>query len=124
MFELFKKTMVTGLGAMLFTKEKAEELVNELVEQGRINREEAEEIIDSLVAEIEKESNNTKNKMKQEMKEFLDKVGLKNDEEITKLKGEIKDLELEMEALKEEIKTLKARRDDKTEDAITETDNE
>ncbi|ADL12252.1 phasin family protein [Acetohalobium arabaticum] len=124
MFELFKKTMVTGLGAMLFTKEKAEELVNELVEQGRINRQEAEEIIEDLVAEIEKESNETKNRMKQELRGLLDKMGLKNDEEITKLKGEIKDLELELEALKEEVEELKANKDSGKENAITEIDDE
>lgn len=124
MFELFKRTIVTGLGAMLFTKEKAEELVDELVKQGRINREEAEEIIDDLVDEIEKESNEAKNKMRQELKEFLNKIGLKNNEEITKLKGEIKDLELELEALKEEVKDLKTDRDNNKEDVIVETDDE
>ncbi|KXS44185.1 MULTISPECIES: phasin family protein [unclassified Candidatus Frackibacter] len=107
MFELFKKTLATGLGAMLFTKEKAEELVEELVEQGRLNREEAEVIIDDLMEMFEKERDETKDKVKKEFEELLEKAGLKRDNEIDNLKDKVRNLELEIVALREEIEGLK-----------------
>jgi polyhydroxyalkanoate synthesis regulator phasin len=107
MFELFKKTITTGLGAMLLTRDKVEELLKDLVEQGRISQKEAEEIIDELVSKAEKDKEEAKDKVKKEVGGILDKAGFGKSKEITELKEEVRNLSLEIEALKEEISDLR-----------------
>ncbi|MGM0471289.1 MAG: phasin family protein [Bacillota bacterium] len=114
MLDLFKKTLATGLGAMLFTKDKVQELVDELVKQGRLNQQEAEAIIDDLVAMVEEETENRR----QKIKETIDQIDFKNDQEITELKDKVRDLELEIKALQEEIKELQ--NSNQSSDSITE----
>lgn len=108
MLELFKKTLAAGLGAVMLTRDKAEELVEDLVEQGRISQEEAEEVIDELVIKAEKERDEIRNKVKEEFNNLLEKTNFKKkDEEISQLKKEVKNLSLEIEELRGEIKELK-----------------
>ncbi|SJZ72342.1 phasin family protein [Selenihalanaerobacter shriftii] len=119
MFELFKKTLATGLGVMLFTKEKAEKMVDELVEEGRISQQEAEEIIDELMDMAEEEKNGFKGRIEEEMNKLLNKTGLNKDKEISNLKDDVRKLGLEIEFLKGELATLKA----ESEEAISEVDD-
>ena len=109
--ELFKKTLVAGLSVMLLTKEKAEEIVEELVEQGKISQQEAEEIIEELLNRTEEGSQEAKSRVKSGLDSFLDKTGLRRDteqqDEINVLKDKLRILELEVEALKREVEDLK-----------------
>jgi polyhydroxyalkanoate synthesis regulator phasin len=49
MLELIKTTVLAGLGAGVITKEKAEEAVRELVEQGKLTTEEAKRLVGRLL---------------------------------------------------------------------------
>ena len=51
MIELFKKTMLAGVGLAVVTKDKVLESLDELVERGKLTREEAAEMSDKIVAE-------------------------------------------------------------------------
>jgi polyhydroxyalkanoate synthesis regulator phasin len=46
--DLFEKTLLAGLGAVALTKERADDLVDELTKRGRMTGEEAREIVDEL----------------------------------------------------------------------------
>lgn len=51
MIELFKKSMLAGVGLAVVTKEKVLESLDELVERGKLTREEAAEMSDKIVQE-------------------------------------------------------------------------
>lgn len=51
MIDLMKKTMLAGIGLAVVTKDKVLESLDELVEQGRISKEEAAAMSEKIVAE-------------------------------------------------------------------------
>ena len=48
MRDLLEKTLLAGLGAVALTKERADDLVDELTKRGRMTGEEAREVVDEL----------------------------------------------------------------------------
>ncbi|MGI8607245.1 MAG: phasin family protein [Gaiellaceae bacterium] len=48
MRDLLEKTLLAGLGAMALTKERADDLVDELTKRGKMTGEEAREVVDEL----------------------------------------------------------------------------
>jgi polyhydroxyalkanoate synthesis regulator phasin len=46
--DLFEKTLLAALGAVALTKERADDLVDELTKRGRMTGEEAREVVDEL----------------------------------------------------------------------------
>lgn len=50
MTNLIEKVLSTGGGALAMTRDKATEIVNDLVEKGEVKREDAQALIDELVA--------------------------------------------------------------------------
>ena len=48
MRDLVEKTLLAGLGAVALTKERADDLVDELTKRGRMTGEEAREVVDEL----------------------------------------------------------------------------
>lgn len=46
--DLLEKTLLAGLGAVALTKERADDLVDELTKRGRMTGEEAREVVDEL----------------------------------------------------------------------------
>lgn len=71
-----EKGFMLGLGAFALTKEKADKLINQIVNQGEYGQQEAEELVDKLMKKGEEE------------KEFLNKM--MNDQ----INKTIKDLKL------------------------------
>jgi polyhydroxyalkanoate synthesis regulator phasin len=48
MKDLLEKTLLAGLGAVALTKERADDLVDELTKRGKMTTEEARELVDGL----------------------------------------------------------------------------
>ena len=53
MMDFFEKAYLAGLGALTVTREKAKEIVDELVEKGKITAEEAPKILKDVAARAE-----------------------------------------------------------------------
>jgi polyhydroxyalkanoate synthesis regulator phasin len=49
MLELIRKSLLAGLGAGVITKERAEEAIKELVEQGKLKAEDSKQLVDKLL---------------------------------------------------------------------------
>jgi polyhydroxyalkanoate synthesis regulator phasin len=47
--ELAEEAVLAGIGAVAFTKERADELVDDLTNRGRLTREEARDLVDGAV---------------------------------------------------------------------------
>jgi polyhydroxyalkanoate synthesis regulator phasin len=90
MTELFEKAYLAGLGAWFVTKEKAKEIVDDLVEKGKITADEAPKILKDTIAKadesrkalearIEKGVENTVNRLNLATKTDLQQVEKKLD---------------------------------------------
>lgn len=82
---IVKKTLDFGLGLALYSKEKVEALVEEMVNKGEVARKDARQLADDLVKKGEAERDEIRKMVSDEVKSALKTLGLaKDDESISK----------------------------------------
>jgi len=87
---MLKDLIYIGLGGALLAKEKVEQELNELVEKGKLNKEEAQKFIDKAKSKGEAEEEAAKAKLKEAIKEVLDEMGIATKADIEALKNDLK----------------------------------
>lgn len=85
----FKKLFNLGLGAMVVTKEKAEEVINQMVEEGKIAEGQGKEIIDQLVERGQQQNKNLEEKISKAVEKAITELNLATKEDINNLSKEI-----------------------------------
>ena len=103
MMKFFKKALATGLGAVFLTKDKIEEMVEELVQEGSVSKKEAEELIDDMTKKSKEQTELIKKRIKTEIDQNLDKAGLAKKEEVNNLKSKVENLELKLKQLERKL---------------------
>jgi polyhydroxyalkanoate synthesis regulator phasin len=105
---LLKKSILAGLGLISLTKEKIEEVVDDLVKRGELSKDESSKFVKEV---MEKADQRTK-----EMKEWVDK---RVDEAMSKIRpkalGQIEEISAKLEQLSAEVKKLQKELSKKTE---------
>ena len=92
MFELFKKSVLLGMGAVTLTREKAEALVDELIKKGELAREERTTAIDEFLKKAEEEEKVLRGKISAEIEKAVTKLGLPTKKDVERLEKKIDDL--------------------------------
>lgn len=87
-----KSLLNLGLGVLAMTKEKAEEVVNELVKKGEVGQEEGKELISELIEKGEKSKKEIENQIEKMVKNAVEKLDISTKKEIEELKSEIEEL--------------------------------
>jgi polyhydroxyalkanoate synthesis regulator phasin len=87
---MLKDLIYIGLGGALLAKEKVEKELDEMVEKGKLNKEEAQKLIDKAKAKGEEEEKAFKAKLKEAVREVLDEMNLATKADIEALKKEKK----------------------------------
>lgn len=95
---LIEKTFLLGLGVLTVTREKIREAVNELVESEELKPEEAQELVDVLVAKGERERQELRGLVQQE----LDNVRPVSRKEFEALSQKVDELGAQLEKMMEE----------------------
>ena len=85
---MFKDLMYIGLGSALLAKEKVEKELNELVEKGKLSKEDAQKFIDKAKTKGEEEERELKEKIKESLREVLEDMNIATKEDIESLKKE------------------------------------
>ncbi|WP_286910362.1 phasin family protein [Clostridium sp. UBA1652] len=98
-----KKLLLAGVGAVATTYEKASEVVDELVEKGRLTVDEGKELSEELKRNFTTKATEKINEIKSVNKESLEKViselGYVKKQEIDKLKVRIEFLENKLDQM-------------------------
>lgn len=98
-----KKLLLAGVGAVATTYEKASEVVDELVEKGRLTVDEGKELSEELKRNFTTKATEKINEIKSVNKDSLEKViselGYVKKEEIDKLKVRIEFLENKLDQM-------------------------
>ncbi|MCK4947180.1 MAG: hypothetical protein KAQ99_09900 [Candidatus Aureabacteria bacterium] len=89
---VLKDLVNLGLGALVITKEKAEEVVNELVKKGEVGQEEGKELISKLIEKGEKSKKEIEDRIEKTVKDVVGKLDISTKKEIEELKFEIEEL--------------------------------
>ena len=87
---MLKDLITIGLGGALLAKEKVEKELNELVEKGKLNKEDAQNFIDKAKVKGEEEEKEFKSHLKEVIKETLEEMGVATKEDIQTLLKEMK----------------------------------
>ena len=107
MFEIFKKSLFAGLGLAVVTKTKMESVLEKLVEEGKMSRDEAEKMGQELLESGEKQWTDFETRLNDTVKGFLENMDISKASELKKLEKKVKALDLRLKAL-EEAKEKKA----------------
>lgn len=98
MFEIFKKSLFAGLGLAVVTKTKLEKVLEKLVEEGKLSREEAEKMGQELLESGEKQWDDFETKLKETVKGFLENMDLCKASDLKKLEKKVKALDMRLKA--------------------------
>jgi len=87
---MLKDLITIGLGGALLAKEKVEKELSELVDKGKLNKEEAQSFIDKAKVKGAEEEKEFKEHLKEVIKETLEEMDLASKEDIKRLIEEMK----------------------------------
>jgi len=93
MFDLFKKTVLMGLGAITITKEKAEQIVDELIKKGELAKEERPKAIQDILNKAEEQEKVLFTKITSEVNKAIAKLDIATKEDLKKLEKKIDELQ-------------------------------
>ncbi len=89
-FKMLKDLIYTGLGAATILKERVEEEVQKLEDEGKIKQDDAKNLLERLQNIGKQRDSKVKTKLKEIIKESIDELGLATKEDIAKLKEGLK----------------------------------
>ena len=93
---ILKDLVNLGLGVAVMTKEKAEDVVNELVKKGEIGQDEGKKLIDDLIKKGEESKKEIETTIEKTVRNLIEKIDMPTRQELNNLKSE-------MEQLKEKL---------------------
>lgn len=93
MSDIIEKGFFLGLGALALTREKAEQLVNELIEKGKLSREDSVKVIDDLMSRAENEKKALEERIDKALDSAVGRLGLATAKDIDQLKKQLKKIE-------------------------------
>ncbi len=93
MFDFIKKTMLVGAGLAAMTREKIEEIIDELVKKGELSEKEGKEMVDELVEKTKKYKKDMEGRVEKLVADTLKKLEIPTRSEVEELKKKIKRME-------------------------------
>ncbi|MGB9813075.1 MAG: phasin family protein [Thermovenabulum sp.] len=100
--DLFTTGLYAGIGLIALTKEKAEEIIQELVKKGEVSKEEGKDLLKNLVDKIDQEKRRLQQKIDEQIELAIKNMNLVRKQEMDELKLKIEELERKIEELKKE----------------------
>lgn len=92
MFDLVKKSMLTGIGLALKTKDEVEDLVKELQKKGEMSETEGRKFLDEAQKRYDEVQDKFEKRVEKSVKDFLKKTNIVTTDELKDLKKEIREL--------------------------------
>jgi polyhydroxyalkanoate synthesis regulator phasin len=85
MKSVFEKGFLAGIGLLSMTRDKAQQLIEELSHEGEVQKGEVKQWVDQLTDRGEEERQALRKLVREEMKKVMDEMGLATKEDIQKL---------------------------------------
>lgn len=93
MIELVKKTMLAGVGLAFVTKDKVLESLDELVEKGKLTKQEADNVSEEILKEGQEQTEKAKKEANKLFTEMLQKANLVTKDQYDDLLARVTELE-------------------------------
>ena len=98
MFEIFKKSLFAGLGLAFVTKTKLESVLEKLVDEGKMSRDEAEKMGQELLESGEKQWTDFETRLQETIKGFLKNMDICKTTDLKKLEKKVKAIDMRLKA--------------------------
>jgi polyhydroxyalkanoate synthesis regulator phasin len=85
----FERSFLAGIGLLSMTRDKAQEIVDELTRRGEVKRDEAKDWAEQLVQRGEEERQSLRKLIREEVKRVLDEMGLATKQDLQNLAARI-----------------------------------
>ncbi len=92
MQDLLKKVVSLGFGALVVSKDKIEDVVNEFVKKGELGQEEGKNLVNELIEKGEASVNEVEVKIEKMVKSVTEKLDLPTRKELNEIKSEIEQI--------------------------------
>jgi polyhydroxyalkanoate synthesis regulator phasin len=92
MFELIKRTLLTGVGLAVMTKEKVEELGKDLASQAKLSENEGKEFVDHLIKQSETARKDFETRLNSAVQRAVSGLNLASKDEVAKLSAKVEEL--------------------------------
>lgn len=107
MFEEIRKGLLSGLGAVLLTKEKADEVTRKLVDEAKISKGDAERLVDELFETGTRKWSEIEASLSKALRKGIDNLDIASRKELHGLKSKVGKLEKRVKTLEQSISTTK-----------------
>lgn len=104
MFKLGRKMFLAGLGMLSLTKERANEIAQELIKKGELSQSESKEFVIDLLDKAEKEKDKLLEKIRPEIEKSLEKMNFASKKYVDNLEKKIDELGEKIDKLSKKIK--------------------
>ena len=102
MLELIRKSLLTGLGAGVITKERAEQAIKDLVEQGKLKAEDSKQLIDKLLGSGTQQWEEVQTGVAEAVHKALDSADVARRSQVEALARRIESIEERMKMLEDD----------------------
>src|SRR3954453_14506184 len=92
MFELIKKTLLTGVGLAVMTKNKVEELGRELASQAKLSEHEGKEFVDHLLTQSDTARKDFETRINAAVQKAVSGLNLASKDEVARLSAKVEEL--------------------------------
>jgi len=89
MFDLIKKSVLMGLGAITLTKEKVEQIVDELIKKGELTKGERSKAVRDLLTKVQEQEKALNEKVNGVVVKTIEKLDLPSRKDIERLEKKI-----------------------------------
>ncbi|MBM9615845.1 hypothetical protein JWJ90_16370 [Desulfobulbus rhabdoformis] len=96
MKEMLKNVVYAGIGAAFLTKEKVEALSTELIEKGKMSKEEGKQFVDELVQKSENAKDQLDLWINKQVEDRINQLNLVTKDEVAELQRKIDELQVAM----------------------------
>ena len=93
MFDLIKKTILTGVGLAVMTKERAEEMAREIAETAKLSTDKGQEFVDEVVGKSEKMRKELEETVQRVVNETLKHTDLPSRDDLAQLRARVEEIE-------------------------------
>ncbi|MDX2243030.1 MAG: phasin family protein [Leptolyngbyaceae cyanobacterium bins.302] len=95
--------LMFGVGTTSLVAEKMREVSDELVKNGKLNPDQAKEVMDDLLQKMKSEQGNLEVQMQRQLRNLLQDIGVPRQAEMDELRGRIDRLERQVRDLENKL---------------------
>ncbi len=95
--------LMLGVGTTTLVADKLREVSDELVKDGKLNPEQAKEVMDDLLQKLKSEQGNFETQMQRQLRNLLQDIGVPRQAEMDELRGRIDRLERQIRELENRL---------------------